>query len=162
MARRAEWPHPVKMGLSVSDAIRLLLSRSAVEQALPFAIEAPNAETRAAMAELNKRVAKSSDSVAGLVAKLNAEEPSTAFKGDYRRAHNRYPATGAWTGGWSLYCRLVGDRPPAPRSRDHALSGNWSGYRDCHLWPDLLITYSKPLPDVLRLLGLGSHSDLFE
>ena len=42
------------------------------------------------------------------------------------------------------------------------MSGNWSGYRDCHLWPDLLLIYAKPAPDVLRFVRLGSHSDLFE
>ena len=42
------------MGLSVSDAIRLLLVRVAAEKALPFEIKVPNAETRAAMAELEQ------------------------------------------------------------------------------------------------------------
>ena len=41
------------------------------------------------------------------------------------------------------------------------MSGDRSGYRDCHLWPDLLLIYAKPLPDVLRLVRLGSHADLF-
>ena len=40
------------MGLTISDAIRLLLVRIADEQRLPFAIKAPNARTRQAMAEL--------------------------------------------------------------------------------------------------------------
>jgi DNA-damage-inducible protein J len=39
------------MGLSMSDAVRVFLTRVAAEQRLPFALEAPNAETRAAMAE---------------------------------------------------------------------------------------------------------------
>ena len=38
-----------KMGLSVSDAIRMLMIRIAREKALPFEIRIPNAETRAAM-----------------------------------------------------------------------------------------------------------------
>jgi DNA-damage-inducible protein J len=42
------------MGLSVSDAIRLLLVRVAAEKALPFEIKVPNAETRAGMAELER------------------------------------------------------------------------------------------------------------
>lgn len=37
------------MGLSVSDAIRILLTRVAAEKALPFELRVPNAETRAAM-----------------------------------------------------------------------------------------------------------------
>jgi DNA-damage-inducible protein J len=39
------------MGLSVSDAVRVLLARVAAGQQLPFAIKVPNTETRAAMAE---------------------------------------------------------------------------------------------------------------
>jgi DNA-damage-inducible protein J len=62
------------MGLSVSDAIRLLLVRVAAERALPFEIKVPNAETRAAMAELEKGVGKSVDTVAELMADLNAED----------------------------------------------------------------------------------------
>lgn len=39
------------MGLSVSDAVRVFLTRVVAEQQLPFTLKAPNAETRAAMAE---------------------------------------------------------------------------------------------------------------
>jgi DNA-damage-inducible protein J len=42
------------MGLSVSDAIRLLMLRIADEKRLPFDIKVPNAVTRRAMAELDK------------------------------------------------------------------------------------------------------------
>lgn len=41
-----------EMGLSVSDAIRLLLTRVAADKALPFAVKVPNADTRAAIEEL--------------------------------------------------------------------------------------------------------------
>ena len=40
------------MGLSVSDAIRLMLRRVAEEQRLPFEVTVPNAESRAAIEEL--------------------------------------------------------------------------------------------------------------
>jgi len=39
------------MGLSISDAVRVLLLRVAAEKRLPFDIKVPNAQTRAAMAE---------------------------------------------------------------------------------------------------------------
>lgn len=42
------------MGLSVSDAVRVLLTRVAVEKALPFEVKAPNATTAAAMQEARK------------------------------------------------------------------------------------------------------------
>ena len=39
------------MGLSVSDAVRVFLTRVAAEKQLPFALKVPNAETRAAIEE---------------------------------------------------------------------------------------------------------------
>ncbi len=42
------------MGLSVSDAVRVFLTRVVAEQQLPFALKAPNAETRAAMVEADE------------------------------------------------------------------------------------------------------------
>jgi DNA-damage-inducible protein J len=62
------------MGLSVSDAIRMLLVRVAAEKALPFEVRVPNAETRAAMAEVEQGASKSFESVADLMAELNAED----------------------------------------------------------------------------------------
>jgi DNA-damage-inducible protein J len=47
------------MGLSVSDAIRLLLVRIAADKAFPFAVKTPNASTRKAIAELEKGKGKS-------------------------------------------------------------------------------------------------------
>lgn len=40
-----------EMGLTVSDLVRITLTRVAREKALPFELKLPNAETRAAMAE---------------------------------------------------------------------------------------------------------------
>ena len=62
------------MGLSVSDAIRLLLLRVADEQRLPFEIKVPNAKTRNAIAELRAGKGKKFNSVADLMADLNAED----------------------------------------------------------------------------------------
>ena len=42
------------IGLSVSDAVRLLLHRVVVDQAFPLELKVPNAETRAAMAEADQ------------------------------------------------------------------------------------------------------------
>ena len=56
---------------------------------------------------------------------------------------------------------LAHNRPLPVRNRDHALSGNWSDCRECHVRPDLLLIYIKVAADELRLVRLGSHSDLF-
>jgi len=47
-----------------------------------------------------------------------------------------------------------------PGHRDHALTGDWKDYRDCHIKPDLVLIYQKPDADTLRLVRLGSHSEL--
>jgi DNA-damage-inducible protein J len=45
------------MGMSVSDAIRLFLRRVVIDQAFPFELKVPNAETRAAMEESRSMMA---------------------------------------------------------------------------------------------------------
>ena len=62
------------MGLSISDAIRLLMLRVADERRLPFDVKAPNAITRAAIAELEAGKGKRFDSVEALMADLNADD----------------------------------------------------------------------------------------
>ena len=63
-----------KMGLSVSDAIRMMLVRVAAERALPFEVREPNEETREAMLEVRGHDLPKFDSVEALLADLNANE----------------------------------------------------------------------------------------
>lgn len=46
---------------------------------------------------------------------------------------------------------------------DHALTGNWKGYRECHIQPDWLLVY-KIIDDclILSLTRTGTHSDIFK
>lgn len=62
------------MGLSISDAIRLLMLRIADERRLPFEVKVPNATTRKAMAELEAGKGKSFGSVEALMADLHADD----------------------------------------------------------------------------------------
>jgi DNA-damage-inducible protein J len=62
------------MGLSVSDAVRVLLTRVAVEKALPFAVQVPNATTAAAMREARTGKLPSFRNVSDLIADLNADD----------------------------------------------------------------------------------------
>lgn len=61
------------VGLTVSDAFRLMLTRVAREKALPFEPLIPNEETIAAMREARQGQLKNFDSIDALMADLNAE-----------------------------------------------------------------------------------------
>ena len=63
-----------EMGLSVSDAIRLMLVRVVSDKALPFDVRIPNAETQAAMRDIQQGKVTRFDSVEALMADLNNDE----------------------------------------------------------------------------------------
>lgn len=49
-----------------------------------------------------------------------------------------------------------------PKYRDHKLSGNYEGKRECHIEPDFLLIYEiRESEIVLYLVRVGSHSELF-
>ena len=58
--------------------------------------------------------------------------------------------------------QLANGEPLEAKYRDHDLSGDYQGWRECHIEPDWLLVY-KLLDDVLVLLlnRIGSHSELF-
>jgi DNA-damage-inducible protein J len=60
------------MGLSISDAIRLLMLRVADEQRLPFEVRVPNTSTRKAIAQLEARKGKRFRTVKALMRDLHA------------------------------------------------------------------------------------------
>jgi DNA-damage-inducible protein J len=62
------------MGLSVSDAIRLLLVRVAAEKAMPFDLRVPNAETQAAMRDVREGRVTRVSNVSALMADLDADD----------------------------------------------------------------------------------------
>ena len=62
------------MGLSISDAIRLLMLRIADERRLPFEVKVPNAVSRKAIAELEAGKGKRFKSIKSLMADLNADD----------------------------------------------------------------------------------------
>lgn len=63
-----------KMGLSMSDAIRLLLTRIEADQALPFEVRVPNAATIAAIKSGNRGAVSSFDSIGELMDDLHADD----------------------------------------------------------------------------------------
>ena len=61
------------MGLSISDAIRLLMMRVVDERRLPFEVKAPNAITRKSSAELESGTGERFNTTAALMADLNGD-----------------------------------------------------------------------------------------
>jgi DNA-damage-inducible protein J len=62
------------IGTSISDIVRVLLQRVASEKTVPFVYRVPNAETRAAIRELEEGRGKTCNSFAELMAELNADD----------------------------------------------------------------------------------------
>ncbi len=54
-------------------------------------------------------------------------------------------------------------RPLAEKYRDHELTGNYSGFRECHIQPDWLLVYRVEADELILFLSrTGTHSDLFD
>lgn len=59
--------------------------------------------------------------------------------------------------------RLAAQQPLPDKNRDHSLTGDYIGFRECHIRPDWLLVYRVDGEDlVLFLFRTGSHTDLFD
>ena len=58
---------------------------------------------------------------------------------------------------------LLAEKTLEAKYRNHALSGSYKNYRECHIKPDLLLIYKIEKAElVLYAVHIGSHSDLFK
>ena len=84
---------------------------------------------------------------------------TTQFKKDYKLAKKRHLDTDLLK---DIITKLANDETLPDKYRDHALSGNWIGHRECHINPDWLLIYRyEDDVLVLTLARTGTHSDLF-
>jgi mRNA interferase YafQ len=89
-------------------------------------------------------------------------EQANSFKRDYKRVQKNAKQSkdiNKLLG--DVLTLLASDMPLPTSNKDHSLTGNWVGYRDCHIKPDLVLIYKKSDENSLRLARLGSHSDIF-
>jgi len=84
---------------------------------------------------------------------------STKFKRDYKLVKGR---------GYDIMLLeevldiLCSGQPLPPKYRDHNLTGNYEGFRGCHITPDWLLIYELAADElILYLTRTGTHSDLF-
>ncbi len=87
-------------------------------------------------------------------------ERTTAFKRDFKREARGPHRDLLDTELRDVIVALANDWALQARHRDHALSGHWKDYRDCHVRPDLVLIYRRIGEDRLILARLGSHSEL--
>lgn len=82
------------------------------------------------------------------------------FRKDYKLAKKRGLKMEALAETVTLLAK--GEAPPE-KYRDHSLSGNWIGHRECHILPDWLLIYRvEENVLVLTLTRTGTHSDLLD
>jgi len=91
---------------------------------------------------------------------MRSIERTTQFRRDYRREAKGRHGRDLDRNFSDLIALLADDAPLPERCHDHPLGGVWTGFRDCHLKPDLVLIYAKPDPTTLQLVRLGSHSEL--
>jgi len=82
---------------------------------------------------------------------------SSRFKRDVRRLERQGKDLTKLRAVLSL---LIEEEPLPDRYHDHALLGDWKGFRDLHIEPDWLLLY-RVRDGELQLARTGSHADLF-
>lgn len=85
--------------------------------------------------------------------------PSNRFKKDLKLAIRRgYPIKLLE----EVVNRLAAGEALDPKHRDHLLTGDYGGFRECHITPDWLLIYQVREHELILFLSrTGTHSDLF-
>ena len=148
------------LGIDLSTAITLFLKQSLRVQGLPFAVtrENPNAETAAALNEYVEM--KAHPEKYKRYASFQDVVHSNRFKKDLKLAAKRGLDLDALN---AIVDQLAAGQPLPDKNRDHALTGDYIGFRECHIRPDWLLVYRVDGEDlILFLFRTGSHTDLFD
>jgi mRNA interferase YafQ len=83
---------------------------------------------------------------------------TTQFKRDYKRIKKQKKDLDQFK---VVIEKLAAGEKLELKYRDHRLSGNWKGHRDCHIESDWILIY-RTEADELTLERTGSHSELFK
>lgn len=85
--------------------------------------------------------------------------PTTRFQRDVKRIQKRGYDMGLLSG---ILKKLADGEPLPPKNRDHQLTGDFAGCRECHITPDWLLVYELVEEElILYLTRTGTHSDIF-
>lgn len=85
--------------------------------------------------------------------------PTSQFKKDLKRIRKRGLNMSSLD---KVLQTLCAGQPLEERNRDHALTGNYAGFRECHIEPDWLLIYARIDEELILVASrTGSHADLF-
>lgn len=85
--------------------------------------------------------------------------PTSKFQKDLKRVQKRSYDLSLMT---DIIKKLASGQVLPDKNRDHALTGNYSGSRECHITSDWLLIYEiDEVSLTLYLTRTGTHSDLF-
>jgi mRNA interferase YafQ len=91
---------------------------------------------------------------------MRAIEWTSQFKRDYKRESKGQHRTTLDVDLFPIVDTLANNQLLESRYHDHPLTGDWKDHRDCHIKPNMVLIYQQPDDDTLRLVRLGSHSEL--
>lgn len=84
---------------------------------------------------------------------------TSQFRKDYKRIKKRGYDLSLLE---SVIHILLMEKPLARHHRDHALTGDYAGFRECHIQPDWLLIYTIDRGSLLLTASrTGTHADLF-
>lgn len=84
---------------------------------------------------------------------------SSQYKKDVKLARRRHLPEAELN---DIVLKLANDIPLPIENKDHALQGNYIGYRECHIKPDWLLLWQQNDKElILLLVDTGTHSDIF-
>ena len=128
----------------------------------------PNEETLKALAEVEdmkknpdnyKSYDNADDTDEGLTEMKYIIKPTSQFKKDLKKMEKQHKDLSLLT---EIINNLANAVPLPEKNKDHELSGNFKGCRECHIQPDWLLIYEINNNElILYLTRTGSHSDLF-
>jgi len=82
---------------------------------------------------------------------------TSSFKSDFKKVKNDDKEKLK-----AILIILINNQELEQKYKNHSLIGNYNGYMECHIKPDLLLIYKIELPiNELQLVRIGSHAQLF-
>lgn len=85
-------------------------------------------------------------------------QPTTQYKKDYKRIRNNSQKVRDLK---EILTKLVNDEPIPAEYLSHKLMGKYKGCLECHVQSDFLLIWIDEKNDVIELVRVGSHSELF-